>query len=77
MTAENPEDGGIIGIKSDNMSCVCSKRNCHCSDLGHIEEVEYLADSDVAAFDQVIIEDVIKVIHKIFPSFRFVAPSAT
>ena len=55
ITEENPEDGGIIGVKSENMSCVCSRRNCHCSDLDHIEEVEFLAESDVAVSDQVSI----------------------
>ena len=41
-----PPQGGIIGLKSDNMTCVCSRRNCHCSHAvfsgtGDLEDLDY------------------------------------
>ena len=46
LFCEPPPQGGIIGVKSDNMTCVCSRRNCHCSHAvfsgaGDLEDLDY------------------------------------
>lgn len=46
--------GGIIGLREDNLTCVCSHRNCHCShavfsgDLGDLDygDMEHLQGQD-------------------------------
>ena len=31
LGGEDSSHAGIRGVKSDNMSCVCDLRNCHCA----------------------------------------------
>ena len=47
LGGEDPSHAGISGVKSDNMSCVCDLRNCHCAhDDFNTDHEEYYSDTE-------------------------------